>query len=109
MAPSFYYGFLLHYHLFLLHAPYRMPANSDKSSIYLISLGLQGLIQLMLPLLTVDETLLQSVELTITELNLLWTIFYEGNSTVNRLAELTLLDPSTVTQVISRLKKKISL
>jgi MarR family protease production transcriptional regulator HPr len=48
----------------------------------------------------------QSVGLTITELNFLWTIFYEEEPTVSRLAELTLLDPSTVTQVISRLKKK---
>lgn len=43
---------------------------------------------------------------TITELNFLWTIFHEKEASVSRLAELTLLDASTVTQVLKRLKKK---
>lgn len=43
---------------------------------------------------------------TITELNFLWTIHYEKEATVSRIATLTLLDASTVTQVLSRLKKK---
>lgn len=48
----------------------------------------------------------KNVGLTLTELNLLWTIFYEEEPTVSRIAELTLLDASTVTQVLSRLKNK---
>lgn len=44
--------------------------------------------------------------LTVTELNFLWTIYYEKELTVSRMAELTLLDSSTVTQVINRLKNK---
>lgn len=44
--------------------------------------------------------------LTVTELNFLWTIYYEKEPTVSRMAELTLLDSSTVTQVINRLKNK---
>lgn len=48
----------------------------------------------------------KKVGLTLTELNLIWTIFYEGEPTVSRIAELTLLDASTVTQVLSRLKNK---
>ncbi|MCQ6277494.1 winged helix-turn-helix transcriptional regulator [Bacillus sp. V3B] len=48
----------------------------------------------------------KSVDLTLTELNFLWTIFYEGEPTVSRMAELTLLDSSTVTQVLNRLKNK---
>ncbi|SDH50011.1 MarR family winged helix-turn-helix transcriptional regulator [Alteribacillus bidgolensis] len=48
----------------------------------------------------------KKLDLTITELNFLWTIFYEEEPTVSRIAELTILDSSTVTQVLSRLKKK---
>jgi MarR family protease production transcriptional regulator HPr len=48
----------------------------------------------------------KSVGLTIMELNFLWTIHYEEEPTVNRIAQLTLLDSSTATQVLSRLKRK---
>jgi MarR family protease production transcriptional regulator HPr len=48
----------------------------------------------------------KKVGLTLTELNFLWTIFYEEEPTVSRIAELTLLDASTVTQVLNRLKNK---
>ncbi|MBM7660347.1 MarR family protease production transcriptional regulator HPr [Bacillus mesophilus] len=47
-----------------------------------------------------------SVGLTVTELNFIWIIFSEGEPTVSRISELTLLDESTVTQVLTRLKKK---
>lgn len=46
------------------------------------------------------------IGLTLTELNFIWTISCEGEPTVSRISELTLLDESTVTQVLTRLKKK---
>ncbi|WP_175615662.1 MarR family winged helix-turn-helix transcriptional regulator [Piscibacillus halophilus] len=48
----------------------------------------------------------QKLGLTLTELNFIWTIYFEEEATISRMSELTLLDSSTVTQVISRLKNK---
>ncbi|WP_421379725.1 MarR family winged helix-turn-helix transcriptional regulator [Bacillus salacetis] len=48
----------------------------------------------------------EELDVTMVELNFLWTIFYENEPSITRLAALTFLDPSTVTQVIARLKKK---
>ncbi|QOR67992.1 MarR family transcriptional regulator [Cytobacillus suaedae] len=64
---------------------------------------LRGLDKVMSSELT---DLANKVGLTLAELNFIWTISCEGELTVSRISKLTLLDESTVTQVLTRLKKK---